>query len=137
MNHLEFALGEYGEKEIVGAGTSKRVLEYFSKSGNSWVKDDETAWCSAFVGYVLESCGIKSTKKLNARSYLKWGKPTTTPKMGDIVVLWRQSKTSAFGHVGFFIRKKDGLVYMLAGNQNNQVDITGFPESRVLEYRTW
>lgn len=137
MKPYEIALQEYGVKETVGPGTTQRVLEYFAKTGNSWVKDDETAWCAAFTGFCLETAGIASTKKLNAKSYLTWGKQTKTPKLGDVVVLWRETKTSPYGHVGFFVTKRDGFVYMLAGNQNNEVDISAFPESRVLDYRTF
>jgi len=86
MIPIEIALKEYGTKEIVGSENNPRVLEYFRTTGNSWVQDDETAWCSAFVGYCLETAGITSTKKLNARSYLTWGEATEKPELGDIVV---------------------------------------------------
>ncbi len=136
MKPYEIALQEYGTKEVVGAGSSARVLEYFAKVGHKWVIDDSTAWCAAFAGFCLETAGIPSTKALNARSYLTWGTSTTTPKVGDIVVLWRDNPQSSLGHVGFFVAKRNGLVYMLAGNQNNEVDISGFPESRVIGYRS-
>lgn len=137
VNPVFVALNEYKIAEIVGAGTNPRVLEYFARTGNGWVKDDETAWCAAFTGYCLEVAGIKSTHLLNARSYLKFGKETKSPKVGDIVVLWRGSIDAAEGHVGFFVTKRGGNVYMLGGNQGNEVNISAFPESRVLSYRTY
>lgn len=136
MKPYQIALEEYGIKQILGAGTSARVLEYFKKVGHSWVHDDEVAWCAAFTGYCIEMAGIKSTRALNARSYLKWGTSTKTPKLGDVVVLWRIKKDSVYGHVGFFISKRNGLIYILAGNQNDEVNIMAYPEIRLLDYRT-
>lgn len=132
---IEIALQEYGTTAIVGLQNNPRVVEYYAKTGNSWVHDDETAWCAAFVGFCLESAGIASTKKLNARSYLAWGTDTKTPVLGDIVVFWRISPSSAYGHVAFYIKEKDGYVYTLGGNQSNQVCISKYPVSTVLGYR--
>ncbi len=136
MKPLQIALTEYGNHDILGAQNNPDVLKYYKKIGQGWVTDDDTAWCAAFVGYCLEMAGILSTKLLNARSYLKWGKPTVTPQMGDIVVFWRISPNSAYGHVSFFIRERDGLIYCLGGNQSDQVCISTYPKSMVLGYRT-
>lgn len=129
------ALGEYGTKEIVGAKHNPRVLEYFSKCGHSWVKNDETAWCSAFVGFCLETAGIASTRLLNARSYLNWGKPVENPSIGDIVVFWRGSQMGWEGHVGFFIKETPTGILTLGGNQSDQVFIAEYPKSQLLGYR--
>lgn len=136
MKPLDIALGEIGTLEDVSSGSNPEVLKYFAKIGQGWVKDDAIAWCAAFVGYCLETVGIKSTKALNARSYLKWGKETTTPKLNDLVVFWRVAPNTAFGHVAFFIRKQGGYVWVLGGNQSDQVCIQRFPLSQVLSYRT-
>jgi uncharacterized protein (TIGR02594 family) len=93
------------------------------------------AWCSAFVNYNLKSVGIEGTDKANARSFLKFGKEVTEPKKMDVVVLWRGSKTSWKGHVGFFIKQDDTHVYLLGGNQRDSVNITAYSKSRVLGYR--
>ena len=135
MKPYEIALSEYGVTAIVGSKSNPDALKYFAKVGHKWVKDDDTAWCAAFTGYCLETAGIKSTKMLNARSYLDWGTQTKKPTLGDVVVLWRVSKDSAFGHVGFFVKETSDQVYILGGNQNNQVNISAFPKSRVLGYR--
>ena len=137
MKPIDFALGEFGTLEDISSGSNPRVLEYFAKVGHSWVHDDATAWCAAFIGWCLESAGITSTKALNARSYLKWGTPTTTPKIGDIAVLWRESPNSPSGHVGFFIRQNQAYIWLLSGNQSDRVCIEQFPVSRVLSYRTF
>lgn len=136
MKPLDIALKEYGVEEIVGSKHNPRVLEYFKVVGHEWVKDDETAWCAAFVGFCLEKCDIPSTKKLNARSYLDWGEETKKPQIGDIVVFWRISKESVYGHVGFYMGENKTNVYVLSGNQNNQVSISEYSKQRLLSYRS-
>jgi len=135
MKYFDIAFGQYGTKEIVGPLHNEEVVEYFEVAGHSWVKDDETAWCAAFVGYCLEKAGIASTRKLNARSYLDFGIPTTDPEPGDIVVFWRGSQSSWQGHVGFFIRAEGGNIWVLGGNQSNAVNITAYKANQLLGYR--
>lgn len=138
MNKV-FAVGlqEYGIKGFPGATHSTRILTYFRAAGFKWVKDDETAWCAAFVNWCFWKVGLPVPGTLAARSFLKVGRRTLAPKLGDLVVLWRISKDSPYGHVGFFIRENDTLVYILGGNQSNAVNITAFPKSQVLDYRTF
>ena len=135
MKLLNTALSQYGIKEIVGKKHNPEVLKYFSEIGHSWVKDDETAWCSAFVNW----CALKSDKpfsgKLNARSWLNVGEGVEVPEIGDVVVLWRESPGSWKGHVGFFIRATEKYLYVLGGNQSNSVCIRAYPKSQLLEYR--
>lgn len=128
------ALSQYGIKEEVG-GENKEILKYFHYLGFSWVKEDETAWCAAFVNWVNKMAGLPISGKLNARSFLDIGTETTKPKIGDLVVLWRESKDSWKGHVGYYIRASNDKVWILGGNQDNEVNIKSFPKSRVLQYR--
>jgi uncharacterized protein (TIGR02594 family) len=137
MKHVvEVALGEYGNKGLLGPKTSIHILKYFVLSGFPWVRDDETPWCAAFVHWCLRQAGTPVRGTLAARSFLTVGYHTTDPKLGDLVVLWRDSIQSANGHVGFFIRRTRDYVYILGGNQSNAVNILAFPVSRVLDYRT-
>lgn len=127
---------EIGVTEVVGDIHNPRILEYFKKVGHSWVKDDELAWCAAYLGWVLEEAGISSTKKLNARSYLDWGVEVSNPKRGDIVVFWRGDKNGPYGHVGFFHSFDDnGDILVLGGNQANMVNISTYPKYRLLGFR--
>lgn len=135
MKYLNIALGEYGKNEIIGSEDNQDIVNYFKVVGHSWVKDDDTAWCAAFVGYCLEKAGIRSTRKLNARSYLNFGTPTPIPSVGDLVVFWRGSRDGWQGHVGFFIREEGNNIYVLGGNQSNSVSIQKYNKSRLLGYR--
>ncbi len=136
MKPFEIAFQEFDVREIVGKDDNPEVLKYFAEIGHSWVKDDETAWCSAFVNYCAKKAGYDYSGKLDARSWLKVGKKTDEPKLGDIVVLWREKKKGWKGHVGFFIKKRKGLIYILGGNQSNRVKISAYSEHRLLSYIT-
>lgn len=135
MNLIEVALGQYGIKEFSGGQFNPEVLKYFHEIGHSWVKSDETAWCSAFVNWVAKTSDKPFSGKLDARSWLHIGEGVEVPKIGDVVVLWRESIGSWKGHVGFFIRQTDDHIYILGGNQNNKVCIKAYPKNRLLEYR--
>jgi len=134
---IETALSQYGVTEIKGTPHNPIIVNYFRDIGHQWVKDDETAWCSAFANWVALKTGKKRSGKLNARSWLKVGKPIMKPKLGDVVVLWRESKTSWKGHVGFFISYSEDkkYIYILGGNQNNTVNIKAYPTYRLLGFR--
>lgn len=134
MEHLKIAFQEYGEKDIVGIKNNPRIIQYFKDIGQKWVINDDTAWCACFVNWVLMKAGKTGTGSLAARSFLKYGKITSTPEIGDIVVLWRITKDSEFGHVGFFIKQDANKVWLLGGNQQDEVNITAFDRTRVLEY---
>lgn len=135
MQPYQAALQEYGTKAIAGAMHSPEVLKFFADIGAPWVKDDETAWCAAFVNWCLMQAKLKFSSKLNARSFLTYGTATTTPKLGDIVVLWRISRDGPYGHVGFFVAQTHDRVYMLGGNQGNAVNITDYDKTYLLGYR--
>lgn len=135
MRPLDIALSEIGTLEDVSSGSNPEVLKYYKEIGQGWVHDDDVAWCAAFVGYCLEKAGIQSIRLLNARSYLKWSVPTPDPKQGDVVVFWRISSTSSFGHVAFFLRKQGNYVWVFGGNQSDSVKAERYPLSQVLSYR--
>jgi uncharacterized protein (TIGR02594 family) len=136
MNELLLtALSQYGIKEITGSNHNPTILKYFSEIGHEWVKDDETAWCSAFINWCALKAGYEHSGKLNARSWLSVGTELKLPVLGCVVVLWRTAKNSGFGHVGLYIGEDKDYVYLLGGNQGNEVNISKFPKYRVLSYR--
>lgn len=133
--HLVLARKDLGLKEVVGKKHNPKILAYFKDVGHGRIVDDETAWCAAFVGAKLEKAGLRSTKSLLARSYLKWGKRTTNPKPGDIVVL-KRGKSTWQGHVGFYLADLGDRIQILGGNQKNAVNVASFPKKDLLGYRT-
>lgn len=136
MKHIDIALGEVGVKEILGNQDNPRIIEYFNELGFDGSKlHDETSWCAAFANWVLKKAGLEYQKTLNARSFLDIGWMTETPKLGDVVIYWRESPDSWKGHVGFYINEKYGYIWTLGGNQGNQVQISAYPKNKVLGYR--
>lgn len=132
------AAGEYlGTDEWPGARHNPAILQMFTDSGHAWVVDDETPWCAAFVNSVLGSLGLPHPGKLNARSYEDYARavPTEQARPGDIVVMWRNSRESWEGHVGFFVRFQGGKVVVRGGNQGNAVTDAPYDMDRILTIR--
>lgn len=123
-----------GLKEIVGSKHEKQIVAFFAEAGNPGVKDDETAWCAAFVGAMLKKAGVKGTGKLNARSYLQWGVKIDQPRVGCIVV-FKRGNSAWQGHVAFYLRTVGNRIEVLGGNQGNAVSIAQYPKSALLGYR--
>lgn len=134
---IEIALSQYGTTETPGSQHNPEVLKYFEATryaGVDWISD-ETAWCSAFANWVAHKAGAHKSGELNARSWLAVGDAVTDPEPGDVVVLWRESKNSWKGHVGFYVNEDDQYIYVLGGNQRNQVNIQAYAKTRLLGYR--
>lgn len=134
---IEIALKEYGVSEIPGRSHNNRILHYAHAIGERWVKSDETSWCSIYMSFIALKAGKPYPLKApaTARSWLKVGTHVTEPRLGDIVVFWRVSKDSWQGHVGIFIRESENNIWVLGGNQDNQVCIKPYPKDRLLGYR--
>lgn len=132
----KFAQSKLGLKEIKGAKHNPEIIEMFDAVGHDWIKDDETPWCAAFVGWCLKSVGIPHLNEVAARKYEKYGNETKKPKVGDIVVIWRGSAASWMGHVGFLHSMDETHISILGGNQGNEVSIRKYPRGRLLSFRT-
>lgn len=132
--YYKIALKENGTTEIAGKEHNSRVLEYHQATGLK-ASDDETPWCAAFVNWCLLKAGINGTNSASARSFQKWGIPSFNPVEGDIVIFWRESKTSSKGHVAFFVKRDGDFIYCFGGNQSNKVCVAKYPVDRVLTYR--
>jgi len=140
---LKIALSQYGITETKGEIDNPEVMKYYHETGRTWVSHDETPWCDAFMDWCAMKSGLKFSPGLNARGWLKIGQEVK-PELVEIlaleipiiVVFWRKAKEGIYGHVGLFIRKNDGAVWVLGGNQGiGQVNISPYQEYRVLGYR--
>jgi uncharacterized protein (TIGR02594 family) len=110
------------------------VAAYFRDAGHPQVRDDETAWCAAFLGAVLEREGIRSTRSLRARSYVDWGEALDGARLGAIAVLSRGGNP-ALGHVGFVVGETQDRIVLLGGNQSDAVTVAAFDRGRLLALR--
>ena len=132
---FNLAMGQFGQKAIPGASSNPIILKYFQDAGHPEILDDDIPWCAAFLNAMLERARLPTTGSLAARSFLQWGQPTTAPVLGDVAVFWRESPGSGLGHVGFVCAVFKDYVYILGGNQDNQVEIKPFLTSQLLGYR--
>jgi uncharacterized protein (TIGR02594 family) len=124
-----------GQREIPGSKHNPLILRMWERIKAKF-RDDETPWCAAFVGSILELCDIQSSRSAAARSYQAWGVKIDRPIPGAIVVFWRGSPNSYSGHVGFVTgTTREGHLVVLGGNQGDQVCEKAFTRDRVVSYR--
>ena len=122
-----------GVKEIPGIKHEPKILAWWRAIRMGGIKDDETPYCAAFVGAMLEAAGHTSTRSGWAKSYLDWGLRIDKPVLGAIAVL---SRSGGGGHVGFVVGLDTaGRVLLLGANQSNMVSIAPFVMSRVISWR--
>lgn len=121
-----------GLKETKGPQHNPEIVQMWRDIKRSGIKDDETPWCAAFVGSMLERCNVRSTRFEGARSYEGWGEKLAEPVPGCVVVFSRDGG----GHVGFVVGQDPmGNLLVLGGNQADAVNIKAFPRSRATAYR--
>ena len=136
MTPIVIAQSYIGLSEGPGPADNPAIMDMYASVGHDWVEHDTVAWCAAFVGHCLERAGIRSTRKLTARSYLNWGIPVeiADAQQGDICVIPR-GRSSWQGHVFFIDRIEGAWVWGLGGNQNDAVSIKRYPVSKLLGVR--
>ena len=135
QNPILAALSFYGERPIPGPQANTQILEFIKATTYPDTTSDEVPWCSAFLVWIFNECGIKTPANAAAKSWLTYSTETDDPKFGDVVVIGYPKEAPANFHVGLFIRETRELVYILAGNQNDTVDITPWRKRSVLSYR--
>lgn len=129
---MPIARGLIGVREIKGPEHAPEILQMWRDIKRGGIRNDETPWCAAFVGAVLERAGIVSSRFESAASYLTWGVQLAAPALGCVVVFTREGG----GHVGFVVgQDKKGSLLVLGGNQSDAVNIRAFSRTRVSGYR--
>jgi len=131
---MQYAWGEIGTGEFAGSADNPRIVQYHWAVG-AGSSGDEVAWCSSLVNWVFKQVGVERTRSRAARSWEKWGQELEEPVYGCVCILWRESRQSWKGHVGFWIAEDSHRVLLLGGNQGNEVCARWFPKGRVLSYR--
>jgi uncharacterized protein (TIGR02594 family) len=131
---LEVAFREIGVAAYPVGSSNPRIASYH-KGTNIEGYDDKASWCSSFVNWSLAQAGVSGTASALARSWLDWGEALERPIFGCVTVLWRDDPTSWRGHVGFCLREDEEFVYLLGGNQLEEVREHFYPKATVLGYR--
>ena len=112
---------QIGVREATGRNDGKQVEQYLKSVGLG----KGYAWCSAFVRWCFDKCGIKTTINAMALSthsskrlvYFK-GKFIKEPQAGDVFTLY-YPKLKRIGHTGFFDKQINSKIYRsVEGNTN-------------------
>lgn len=133
---LAKAAAELGVSEVSGAKSNPRILDY-RRAGKTPLGGDDGAvpWCAIFVNAMLESAGVPGSGSAMARSYVKHPgfHKLAAPMLGCIAVK-SSNRGSASGHVGFYVGEDGLFVYLLGGNQNDQVNISAFKKAEFVGF---
>ncbi len=130
---LNIAKKEMGQTEIKGKKHNKRIVNYHDTTGK--FGNDETAWCSSFVNWVMTKAGYEGTNSAWAKGWSKWGRKISKPAYGSIAVIDWSKVGKKGGHVGFVVGKtSSGSMVLLGGNQGDQVKLSAFKTSSIIAY---
>jgi uncharacterized protein (TIGR02594 family) len=114
--------GKSSSLPVVGHG-DPRALAARGKTAHWQV----TAWCAAFVNWCLSEAGSPHLGYATASSWLMFGTPLAEPVYGCVTIMPPMSSTGGgTGHVGFFVKRTGRITYLLGGNQNDQIKISGY-----------
>lgn len=128
-------LSHYGLTEVSGPHSHPDIIAMGDELGIK-IEDDSTfSWCSVSLCYYAKKLGYEQPNSAAARSWLKMPIVVLKPSLGDVVVLWRESKLGWKGHVGLFINWDKDFVWLLGGNQGNSISIAKFTRERILGIR--
>lgn len=136
-NPVILALTFYGESPIKGPVDDPEIVQFLKATSFPGPFHDEVPWCSAFLVWIFKQCRIQNNANAAALSWMQFGVHSDQPVLGDVVVLGWPKEGPTHHHVGLFIREVLDGVYVLAGNQNNTVDIALWKKADVLSYRRY
>jgi uncharacterized protein (TIGR02594 family) len=130
---MPIAMAERGVKRFGPGESNPRIVEYNGYT-NLVGYDDKISWCSSFINWCFGSAGIRGTGSALARSWIEWGRALEQPVYGCVVVLTRDDPAGWKGHVGFYLRHDAESVYLLGGNQLEEVRELAYPLNSVLAF---
>jgi len=128
---LKIGLYEIGTKEIRGNRHNPRVVYYHSFSAGKY-STDEVPWCGSFIAMCMKRSGYKlPLYPERALSWLNFGHNGNVPKIGSIAVKGRKGG----GHVGIVVSIAGDDIYLLGGNQNDEVNIKRYKIIDFIDFR--
>jgi uncharacterized protein (TIGR02594 family) len=105
------------------------IVSFFKATNYGSPDGDQTKWCAAFMNWCLQRVGRKSTRSASSGSFRCFGDDATAPREGDIAVfknLGQNAPCSGSGHVAFFLRRNEGRVEVIGGNQGNKIRVSTY-----------
>jgi len=126
-----------GTKEVLGSRSNPDILDW-AKDLDIEFKGDDVAWCGLFVAHCVGATlptEVLPGNPLGARQWERFGDDATTPRVGAVMVFWRESRASGKGHVGFYVAEDNDAYQILGGNQSDSVCLTWVSKGRFLGVR--
>lgn len=134
---LKVAYAEFGTREVPGAQHNPRILEYLNSTDLAQkypYLPDETDWCSAFLNWCIEKCGIPTPNTAVVNPWRSWGKASNPPQRGAVTTfLW----DDGWAHVSIYLGEIGNYVVCLGGNQSDAVWISVYHKKYVTSYRVY
>ncbi|MCX7041090.1 MAG: TIGR02594 family protein [Gammaproteobacteria bacterium] len=131
---IEEALQLFGIEEVPGKVNAPVIMAWAEELDlvSSYVAD-AVPWCGLFAAIVVKRAGWTPVDApLWARNWGKFGQPSLTPGLGDILVFQR---AGGGGHVGFYVGEDAQAYHVLGGNQGDSVSIVRMAKNRMLAAR--
>ena len=137
LNSTLSSISNQGSAAWKETGANPLILNTYKEVGNPQ-SSDQTAWCAAFVGYVLKTSGLSYLKNnLSSLAYAKYGQEvpindSSKWRKWDIAV-WKHANKPGQGHVSFITGvTKSGITVIeptsaFGGNQGNTVRTSKYP----------
>jgi uncharacterized protein (TIGR02594 family) len=125
-----------GTNEILGSRSNPVILDWAGSLDIQYPGDD-IPWCGLFVAHCIGSTlpeEILPPNPLGAREWERFGDPTA-PRLGAVMVFWRESRQSGKGHVGLYTGEDEGAFRILGGNQGDKVCLAWISKERLTKAR--
>jgi uncharacterized protein (TIGR02594 family) len=131
---LALATRELGQREVSGAKSNPRILQYREFSSLRLAGEDSVVpWCAIFINAMLARAGVPGSGSALARSFAasKHFEKLAAPIVGCITVI-SSNRGPASGHV-FFYTGENGLFFQaLGGNQDDSVNVAMFQRKKLV-----
>ena len=119
--------GKSSALPVIDHGSPRKLALEGQRGQGATAHWQVTAWCASFVNWCLQEAGSPYLGYATASSWLDFGTPIAAPVSGCITVMPPMSSTGGgTGHVGFFVKRQGGITFVLGGNQNDEINVTGF-----------
>lgn len=121
-----------GTKEVLGPRNNPVVMDWATSLDINYA-GDEVPWCGLFVAHCVGSTlqqEVLPGNPLGARQWEKFG-DASTPRLGAVMVFWRESLASGKGHVGFYVGEDASAYQILGGNQSDKVCLMWLAKDRL------
>lgn len=125
-----------GTREVLGSRSNPAILDW-ADSLDVHYPGDEVPWCGLFVAHCVGATmpdEILPANPLGARQWERFGDPTE-PRLGAVMVFWRESRACGKGHVGFYTGEDASAYRILGGNQTDKVCLTWVGKDRFVRAR--